>query len=116
MKFTDGYWHLRPGNTAYYPANVHDVKTEADALTVYGPTKRLAHRGDTLDLPLITVRFSSPMPNVIRVQIYHHQGKRLSQPEFQLYPQPSSTVEINDDAQAATTAAQPPEEIRIFIF
>ena len=35
---------------------------------------RMNGRGDTLNLPLLTVRFSSPMPNVIRVQMVHHKG------------------------------------------
>lgn len=101
MKFTDGYWHMRPGVTAHFPVQVHDIEVEPDALIVYGPTRRLTHRGDTLNLPLLTVRFSSPMPNVIRVQMVHHQGRRPRKPEFELYPQPAP-VEIHDDAQAAT--------------
>jgi alpha-D-xyloside xylohydrolase len=108
MKFTDGYWRIRPNVTAHYPVHVHDVEIEAgparpvDALTVYGATKRLAHRGDTLNLPLLTVRFSSPMPNVIRVQMVHHQGGRPIKPAFDLNVQPPPEVEIHDDAQAAT--------------
>jgi len=90
MKFTDGYWRTRPDVTAHYPVHVHEVEIEAgpahpvDALTVYGATRRLAHRGDTLNLALLTVRFSSPMPNVIRVQMAHHQGRRPARPAFDL--------------------------------
>ena len=40
MKFTDGYWQMRPGVTPHYPAQVHEVEVEPDALTVYAPTKR----------------------------------------------------------------------------
>jgi len=101
MKFTDGYWNMRPGVTPHYAAQVHEVQIEPDALTVYAPTKRLAHRGDTLNLPLLTVRFSSPLPNVIRVQAWHHKGARPRPPEFQLNMQPPP-VQIQDDAQAAT--------------
>ena len=104
MKFTDGYWQIKPGVTPHYPAQVHEVDADADAgtLTVYAPTKRLTHRGDTLNLPMITVRFTSPMPEVIRVQITHHKGERERRPAFQLYPQPGTPVEVRDDAQAAT--------------
>lgn len=100
MKFTDGYWHMRAGVTPHFPVHVHEVEVEPDALTVYGPTRRLTSRGATLNLPLLTVRFSSPMPNVIRVQIVHHKGRRPRQPEFKLYPQPGP-VEIADTPQAA---------------
>jgi alpha-D-xyloside xylohydrolase len=103
MKFTDGYWHMRPGVTPHFPVQVHQVEIEPGALTVYGATKRLTHRGDTLNLPLLTVRFSSPMPNVMRVQMYHHKGGRPQTPEFELHAQqPGPDVAIHDDAQAAT--------------
>jgi len=98
MKFTDGHWHMRPGVTAHFPVQVHEVEIEPDALTVYGPTRRLTHRGDTLDLPLLTVRFSSLMTNVIRVQLVHHKGRQPRKPEFELKAQPAPDVEIRDDA------------------
>jgi alpha-D-xyloside xylohydrolase len=102
MKFTDGYWQMRPGITPYFPIQVHDVEIAPDALTVFGATKRLNTRGDTLNLPLLTVRFASPMPNVIRVTITHHKGRRPKQPAFELRAQPASEVVIHDDAQATT--------------
>ncbi len=102
MKFTDGYWQIRPGITPYYAAQVHETHIDADSLTVYAPTKRLHHRGDTLNLPLLTVRFSSPMPNVIRVQIVHHAGTQPRKPQFQLYPQAGTPVQVREDASAAT--------------
>lgn len=101
MKFTDGYWHIRSGVTAHWPAQVHEVEVETDALTVYAPTKRLSHRGDTLNLPLLTVRFSSPMPNVIRVRLTHHKGVRPLKPEFELKAQPAHPVTVTDDDHAA---------------
>src|SRR5262245_14574030 len=102
MKFTDGYWQLRPGVTAHFPVHVHEVEVAPDSLTVYGPTRRLAHRGDTLNLPLLTVEFSSPMPNVIRVRLYHHKGRLARTPVFALEPQPAPMATTHDDAQAAT--------------
>ena len=108
MKFTAGYWQMRPGVTPHYPAHVHEVDVEQDkegrpaALVAYGPTKRLNHRGDTLNLPLLTARFSSPMENVIRVQLYHHKGTLPPKPQFELHAGPPPTVEVGNDAQAAT--------------
>src|SRR5690242_17972524 len=102
MKFTDGYWHMRAGITPHFLIQAHDVAIEPDALTAYAATKRLNTRGDTLNLPLLTVRFSSPMPDVIRVTITHHKGRRQKQPAFELQAQPAHAVVIHDDAQAAT--------------
>ena len=43
MKFTDGYWQIRPGVTPYYAVHVHKVEVDENELTVYAPTKRLNH-------------------------------------------------------------------------
>jgi alpha-D-xyloside xylohydrolase len=102
MKFTDGHWQMRPGVIPHFPVQVHEVEVQPNALTVYGATRPLTHRADTLDLPLLTVRFSSPVPNVIHVQMYHHKGRQPGKPEFQLKKQRAPKVEIHDDAQAAT--------------
>ncbi len=102
MKFTDGYWQMRPGVTPHYAAHVYDVEADANGLTVYAPTRQVAHRGDTLNLPLLTVRLSSPMENVIRVRLYHHQGGEPRRPQFELQPQPAPDVVIENGDDAAT--------------
>jgi len=102
MKFTDGYWQIREGMTPYYAAQAYEVGIESDAVTVYAPTKKLQGRGDTINLPVLTLRFSSPMENVVRVQIIHHKGGRPRKPEFSLYPQPAPQVHIVSHDHAAT--------------
>ena len=96
MKFTDGYWQFRPGVTPYYAAQVHEVEIHPDKLVVYASTRQLNHRGDTLNLPLITVHFSSPMENVIRVKLFHHKGTRPRKPEFKLQTQTAAPISIQD--------------------
>ena len=105
MKFTNGYWLFRENVTPYFAVQVHEVEVEAEALVVYAATRRLTHRGDTLDNPLLTVRFSSPMSNVVRVQMTHHKGKRPLSPNFPLQSQPTPAVSIenNDDSASLTS-------------
>ncbi len=102
MKFTDGYWLIREGVAAHYAAHAYNIVTEEDALTVTAPTRRINYRWETLNLPVLTVRFSSPMANVIRVQLYHHKGGVEKTPAFQLCSQPSPEIHIDQDDQAAT--------------
>jgi alpha-D-xyloside xylohydrolase len=102
MKFTAGYWEIRPGVTPIYPVQVHEVEATHDTLTVYGATKRIDHRGDTLNSPLLTVHLSSPLLNVIRVRLYHHKGASTHKPEFQLNTPPAPLVTVINDDQAAT--------------
>ena len=102
MKFTDGYWHMRPEVTPHYAVQAHEIEIADAALTAYAATKPQQGRGDTLNLPLLTVRFSAPMANVIRVQVVHHKGGGDRGPAFELKPQPAPDVRISEDAAAAT--------------
>jgi alpha-D-xyloside xylohydrolase len=92
MKFTDGYWQMRPGVEAQFATEAWDVEAGADSLTIYAPTRRIEHRGDTLNRALLTVRFSSPVANVVRVQIGHHIGIQPRTPAFELKSQPKAAV------------------------
>lgn len=80
MKFTDGFWQLRPGVSALYAQEAYDI-FETDAtedghgLVVTAPTKQIEHRGDTLNRPVITTTLSSPLEGVIRVRIERHSGR-----------------------------------------
>ena len=76
MKFTDGFWQMRPGVSALYAEEAYDIVAAADSLTVTATTKVIADRGDTLNLPTLTVTLSSPLPGVVGVRIEHFQGGR----------------------------------------
>jgi alpha-D-xyloside xylohydrolase len=104
MKFTDGYWQMRPGYTPNYAAQAREIEIDADALTVYAPAKKINHRGDTLNVATLTVRFSSPMPNVIRVQAYHHKGARPRKPEFTLHTQPTAVQIAEGESSVSLTS------------
>lgn len=82
MKFTDGYWHLKQGVTLNYPVEIRDIRLKPDALTVLSSCKKIVNRGDTLNTAIITVNYTSPMPDVIAVEIVHHKGKQPERPEF----------------------------------
>jgi len=84
MKFTDGYWQNKPGYLPHYASQVHELEINPDSITAFAPTKKIESRGDTLNLPLLTVHFSSPARNIIRVQVVHHKGGKKSWPEFAL--------------------------------
>jgi len=79
MKFTDGFWQLRPGVTALYAQEAFDIeRTDATAdgpgLRITAPTAVITGRGATLNRPVLTVTLSSPREGVIRVRVAHHEG------------------------------------------
>ncbi|AXG81949.1 alpha-xylosidase [Streptomyces paludis] len=101
MKFTDGYWTLRDGVEASCPVEAYHVTSDPDSLTVMAPVRRIKHPGDLTLGPVVTVRCTSPMPDVIAVEITHFKGVRPREPELPLdAPEPAS-VEVSVDAGEA---------------
>ncbi|MFJ2443769.1 alpha-xylosidase [Streptomyces sp. NPDC087658] len=84
MKFTDGYWLMRPGVTARHAVSVADAVVTDDRVTLHAPVARVTHRGDTLNSPLLTVECWSPAEGVIGVRVTHHGGRAPRRPEFAL--------------------------------
>jgi len=76
MKFTDGFWGLRPGVRALYASAAYDVVSDEASLTVIAPGKVVRHRGDVLNNGTLTVRLDSPMAGVIGVHVEHFAGAR----------------------------------------
>ncbi|MDI9832714.1 MULTISPECIES: alpha-xylosidase [unclassified Streptomyces] len=104
MKFTNGYWLLREGITAAYPAEVLDAVPGPGTLRVHAPTQPIRHRGDLLKGPLITVDCTAPMPGVIGVRITHFEGGVETGPHFELRHEPHDPVVAVDDEQAVLTS------------
>jgi alpha-D-xyloside xylohydrolase len=84
MKFTNGFWLIREDIDAHFASCVYETEQEDGVLVVYAPERRINHRGDTLGNALLTVRYSSPIKNVIKVRISHHEGGLDKGPHFQL--------------------------------
>ena len=84
MKFTDGQWLIREGFSIHSPAKVRSLAVSGEKITVFAPDRQILHRGDTLGGPLLTITYSSPMPDVIRVRAEHFKGRRKQGPEFRL--------------------------------
>ena len=101
MKFTDGAWLMQPGVQAHYPAEAHDVTREGDELVVHAPTRPIRHRGDTLQGPLLTIRFSSPLAGVIKVRLEHFSGGLARGPHIPLEKASTPPVAITNGADEA---------------
>ncbi|MCR8634802.1 alpha-xylosidase [Paenibacillus radicis (ex Xue et al. 2023)] len=107
MKFTDGYWHIRQGVTLNYPVEIRNIRTKPDALTVLASCKKIVTRGDTLNTAILTVNYTSPMPDVICVELVHHNGKQQKGPEFQKNEAEAVEVQVvNGDEIASFTSGK----------
>ncbi|WBO69636.1 alpha-xylosidase [Streptomyces camelliae] len=101
MKFTDGYWLLRDGVEACYPADAYQITAASDSLTVHAPVRRIERRGDLTTGPVVTVRCTSPMPEVIAVEITHFEGVLARGPQLALRRAAADGVEVSVDDEAA---------------
>lgn len=102
MKFDDGQWRVLPGTKAVFPVTVVDVQIEPDALIITGYDHVIHSRGNYLEGTIITARFSSPMPDVIRVQLTHFKGRRERLPVFDLdYSATNAQATIGRDEHQA---------------
>lgn len=84
MKFTDGFWKIRDGLKIDYAVQIMDTIVDDQSMTVYCACRPVSKRGDTLNAPLLTIRYSSPREDVIRVQITNHSGAIKSGPYFEI--------------------------------
>lgn len=97
MKFTDGNWLVRRGFQIHNPAEVHSVEKGEGSLAILAPCRRIRHRGDTLEGPILSVKLSTPMTDVIRVEIFHFEGIKRRGPEFMIQSEDDTAFSVVED-------------------
>ena len=80
MKFTEGYWLRSERANLLYASQAYDVRPIDGGMRVLAPVMPVTSRGATLNMPTITVEFTSPMENVIAVRAWHHEGSEKKEP------------------------------------
>ncbi|MGI6184838.1 MAG: alpha-xylosidase [Candidatus Fimadaptatus sp.] len=96
MKFTNGYWVVKPEMEMRYATESFAAKLTPERLEVLAPCHHVSGRGATLDGGALTVSFTSPMEGVVRVDIVHNKGAVERGPFF----------DKNADADVRTSSEQ----------
>ena len=96
MKFNNGCWLFKEGVACFSPGEVYYTKIEEKEVTLCAPTHKITERGDTLGGINLTIRISSPMPDVIRVQTDHYMGTLSKSPSFELNLDNPQTLQVED--------------------
>ena len=65
---------MKQNITPVYAVEYAGHRLEGRELTVYAAGKHIAGRGDSMNIGLITVRLTSPMEDVIHVELTHFEG------------------------------------------
>ena len=102
MKFHNGCWLFKEGYGCFSPQHVYEVRRSETEVVLCAPTSRIVTKGDTLGGINLTVRITAPVPEVIRVQTWHHMGGRDRAPKFELnLPEPGH-LQVDETEETLT--------------
>ncbi len=92
MRFTYGYWMTRPEFKMGYAVECCRIRIVEKSLQALALNRHVAHRGNTLDGPVLEVSFTAPMDGVIRVAVTHFRGCRTITPRYGINEGPVSPI------------------------
>ncbi|MBM7676433.1 hypothetical protein JOD18_001471, partial [Gracilibacillus alcaliphilus] len=101
MKFTNGNWLVKEGYTIHFPKTVHEVRQADQSVVLYAPCNWINHRGATLTGPLLTIRISSPLEDVFRIQAWHFTGGVEQGPYFPVLTE-AKALDVDDQDDMIT--------------
>ena len=84
MKFSNGCWLNREGVECFSPAQIYFSDIRDNEVTLCVPTSRIWNRGCTLGGVVLTMKISTPWPDVFHVRVWHHMGLQEKGPGFKL--------------------------------
>lgn len=105
MLFGNGCWLQKEGCACFTPQEVYFENMEATKVTLCLPTSRIVNRGCTLGGINLTMVITSPAPDVLRVQTYHHLGVKKREPEFELYQKEEQPLTVTSDEEKLTVTS-----------
>ena len=105
MKFNNGCWLFKEGTACFSPHEVYDAKISSTEVTLCTPTHPIIERGDTLGYINLTIRISSPAPDVLRVRADHHLGRIDRTPSFDLNLDNPQALQVEEDEKTITVTS-----------
>ena len=106
MKVRDGYWNILKHVKHLPKASIVDVDASVGKLCIYTASKRIEHRGSTLNTPTITMEITSPLPNVLHIRSYHFKGEYKKGPHFDLVDDNDELLTITKAGDATCASSQ----------
>ena len=85
MKFTQGYWMIRQTYIMSYATHAVRVTKTDRAMQVISACRPITNRGAILDGGTLTVTFTAPRKNIIRVKVTHFAGTPARDPKFETF-------------------------------
>jgi alpha-D-xyloside xylohydrolase len=96
MKFTNGFWLIREGVSLSKAVDLQRAEHTDSKVELLYATRKVAHRGQTLNIGTIDVAIDSPAYEVIRVKASHHKGGKAPL-KFPIAESPAITAASESD-------------------
>ena len=84
MKYTEGFWLTSERAKISYASDAYEIEKIPGGMRVLAPTRKINGRGDTLNLPVITIEFKAAGRNVISVRAWHYEAYASNEARFSL--------------------------------
>ena len=104
MKFTQGYWMIRDKYVMSYATHAVRVNKTDKEMQVISACRPITNRGAILDGGTLTVTFSAPRRNIIRVKVTHFAGTKVREPKFETFEEDVTPVITEDEQYACFTS------------
>lgn len=86
MNFLNGMWRVKENVQIHRAKQAYEIEVHADSVRITAPSKVIRSRGDTLNLPVLDIELTSPIDDVICVNINHFKGSVQRGPCHDLSP------------------------------
>lgn len=106
MKFTEGFWLRSERANGLYASQAYRIERTKDGMRVTAPAGKIGSRGDTLNMPAITVEFRAAAKDVILVRAWHYEGYDRKDPRFEKAESPCETGFWEGEEEAVLTAGR----------
>lgn len=97
MKFTEGYWLRSERANGLFAAQAYYVDKIPGGMRIVAATSPVAGRGDTLNMPTITIEFVAMGDRSVSVSAWHFEGYDNHLPQFE------KTEQVNENVQVTIT-------------
>lgn len=85
MKFTDGFWMVKPEFTPDWVRDIYEVEQVNKGLCCYAPYRKINGRGDVLNIGQMTMAITAPAEDVLKIKLQNHIGNYKKTPEFSVF-------------------------------
>ncbi|CAN6596042.1 hypothetical protein TRVA0_001S02146 [Trichomonascus vanleenenianus] len=104
-RFSNGMWTIKESVEIDWATEVAKKVSSAEEFYALVSTKKINHRGDTLNTTTITTQMSSPSEGIVSFEATHFKGIALKEPRFNLNKSKTNTLNIASSDKITTVSS-----------